>query len=375
MLQRVMVCMLLFGVLFVMKLPLFRGNRVDASYGALIMAVGIFFIGATTRFSFSMELPAYVVDFLLVMTWALLVAAFMQAAFKGVFRRRYLTHPVQSFAVGTWVAGTSILCLVLVKQFPVYKEVISLISLLNGGLWLFYFILCLKCYKVIIESKYYERIHGVLFLSTVSKQSLVILYSTLFENQILQAVSRGMLYLGIIFYVLNFFLMIKRYCFFRGWSVSEDWKNTNCIVHGAMSITGIASIMSGVFSTHVIFFIWVWVIVWFVIIEGIEVWRLVTRLKNYSLQKAAGTYHVSQWARNFTFGTFYVFTLNIDLSKTVYGPEPLFLFIQQLVIEGGLAVLVCLLVIESSLFFKDTLPWRESRLLLTPILKRSLPFQ
>lgn len=121
-----------------MKLPLFQGNRIDASNVAVVMAIGIFFMGITTRFSLSNELPAYVVDLLLFLFGCFLYQPLCRI-FTGSFRKRYLTHPVQSFAVGSWVAGTSILCIVLYMQFPIFKEVIIVVALLNGILWIFGF--------------------------------------------------------------------------------------------------------------------------------------------------------------------------------------------------------------------------------------------
>ncbi|OLN21736.1 hypothetical protein BTO30_13275 [Domibacillus antri] len=355
--HRVILGLCLFFVLLIVKSPMVRGSRIDASYGAMIMAIGIFLIDAAPRFDIPFVFPAYLIDFSLFAIWLILIFSFMRAAFKGVFRRRYLTHPVQSFAVGTWVASTSILCLVLYYHYPFFKNIIFTIAVLNTGLLVFYLSLCLKCYKVIFSANYYERVHGIVFLSTVSTQSLIILFNTLFEHPILLNMSRAAILIGLIFYFVNFALMIVRFKSFHSHQLSDGWKNTNCIVHGAMSITGIASIISGALPMKLIFFMWIWAAVLFVIIEGIELRRLYVRLNKYSFNEAIGRYHVSQWARNFTFGTFYFFTLNINLS----GHHPIFLHIQNIVIQSGIPVLVTLLAIETILFFKDTLPWQESR--------------
>lgn len=358
MLHRVIFALFLFFVLLIVKSPMFRGKRIDASYGAMVMAIGIFLIGVTPQFNLPFVIPAYLVDFLLFTLWLFLIGSFMKAAFKGVFRKRYLTHPVQSFAVGTWVASTSILCLVLYHQYPFFKNIIFTVTLLNTGLWAFYFFLCIKSYKVIFSAKYYERVHGIVFLSTVSTQSLIIVFNTLFHHHpILQHISQAGIFIGLTLYFINFALMMICFKCFQQHQLSDGWKNTNCIVHGAMSITGIASIISGTFPATIIFLMWIWAAALFIIIEGIEVWRVAARLNKYTLNEAIGRYHVSQWARNFTFGTFYVFTLNIDLS----GYHSVFLSIQRIVIESGVPVLISLLLIETFLFFKDALPWQESR--------------
>ncbi|WP_309090668.1 hypothetical protein [Domibacillus sp.] len=84
---------------------------------------------------------------------------------------------------------------------------------------------------------------------------------------------------------------------------------------------------------------------------------MAARLQAYSLHEATGRYHVSQWARNFTFGTFYMFTIHIDFPHA----PALFVMVQQLIVQSGIPVLILLLLAECMLFFKDSLPWSESR--------------
>lgn len=349
--------LLLFFLFLIIKSPMIRGSRIDASYGAMIMAIGIFFIGVFPQFDMPLILPSYFVDLSLFFIWLYLIGSFMKAALQGVFRKRYLTHPVQSFAVGTWVAGTSILCLVLYHQFPHLKSFIFIVALLNTGLWAFYLFLCLKSYRVILSSKYFERVHGIVFLSTVSTQSLIIVYNTLFHTPFLQGMSRFVIILGLVLYGINLCLFTIRFRQLRRTDLADGWKNTNCIVHGAMSISGMAAIVSGAFPGGVLLGMWIWAGLLFLLIEGIELWRLAVRLRLYPIQQAIGRYHVSQWARNFTFGTFFVFTLNMDFT----GAPAIFNQLQAAIVQSGVPVLVTLLVIESLLFFKDSLPWQESQ--------------
>ncbi|WP_050183824.1 hypothetical protein [Domibacillus robiginosus] len=354
---RLLFGLFLFLLLLIVKSPLFRGTRIDASYGAMLMAIGIFFIGVFPQIDLALTLPSYIIDMSLFSIWLFLIFTFMKAALKGVFRRRYLTHPVQSFAVGTWVAGTSVLCLVLYHQFPSLQPVIFTIALLNTGLWLFYLVLCLKSYRVIFSAGYYTRIHGIVFLSTVSTQSLVLVFNTLFQIPLLQSFSRWIIAGGLFLYFLNLILVIIRFQHFRRGDILNGWKNTNCIIHGAMSISGMAAIVSGAFTREVIMVMWIWAALLFFIIEAIELWRLAARLQAYSLHEAIGRYHVSQWARNFTFGTFYMFTMHIDFTDA----PPFFAAMQQIIVQSGVSVLILLLVVECILFFKDSLPWAESR--------------
>ncbi|UPG63764.1 hypothetical protein MVE64_00890 [Metabacillus endolithicus] len=319
------------------------------------MATGIFCIGVTSRFTNFSQIPMYTVDIALLITWLFLFISFIKTVFKGTFRRRYITHPVQSFAIGTWVAGTSILCLLFFKQFPEYKVIFMIISLLNGVLWLFYIFVCIQCYYVILKSKYYEKVHGVLFLSTVSTQSLVIVYGHLFNNHYFYMITKMLIYIGILLYIINFSFIFKRYIF-HTWNLSDHWFNTNCIIHGAISITGIAAIKSGTINHDIIFYLWLLAMTMFLLVEGIEIRRIFARLSKYSLQRAIGSYHVSQWARNFTFGTLYVFTINLELANH----HIIFYVLKKSIISVGLYILILLLAIETFIFMKDV--WKKSQI-------------
>lgn len=351
------------------KRSIFRRNPIDASNGALIMAIGILLISIHSRFQ---HIFIFTLDIALLIIWLYLFATFLKTALKGSFRRRYLTHPVQSFAVGTWIAGTSILCLLFFKQYPQYKTIIAIISTLNGGLWIFYLFICIRCYHVIFKSKYFEMVHGILLLSTVSTQSLVIVYGNLFDNFFAYILTKILINIGIFLYIINILFILKRYLTIS-WNVSDDWKNTNCIIHGAISITGVAAIMSRSINIDSIVFIWLAALCLFILIEGIEVWRMFARIKRYSIHHAIGHYHVSQWARNFTFGTFYVFTMNLDLTNSSFHTQSILYFTKNMIINVGLPVLIFLLVFESILFLKATLPFGDIKVLSRSSIKKGFP--
>jgi hypothetical protein len=61
------------------------------------------------------------------------------------------------------------------------------------------------------------------------------------------------------------------------------------------------------------------------------------------------TYHVSQWARNFTFGMFYAFTLALYTAGAGARPPHPVLALQQVILRYGQYAVLSLLVIESAL--------------------------
>src|SRR3546814_6209790 len=61
----------------------------------------------------------------------------------------------------------------------------------------------------------------------------------------LRPAATALVALGYVFYAIGAALVLRRYLRQPGWRLAEDWENPNCILHGAMSITGLAAVMSG----------------------------------------------------------------------------------------------------------------------------------
>ncbi|HEX7057296.1 MAG TPA: hypothetical protein VF260_08910, partial [Bacilli bacterium] len=147
-------------------------------------------------------------------------------------------------------------------------------------------------------------------------------------------------------------LVARRYLAVSRWNVADDWQNTNCIIHGAMSITGLASVLSGAVGGGIVLTIWLWVLFWFVIVESVEIWRIGARTRKYGLAGAIGVYNVTQWSRNFTFGMLYAFTMFFDLGKTRYGGIPFLMRLHEGVLAAGKWVVLFFLVYEIVLFLR-----------------------
>ena len=161
------------------------------------------------------------------------------------------------------------------------------------------------------------------------------------------------------FYVISCFFIIKRYSSRTvSWPIVKDWNNTNCILHGALSITGLASITSHAVNNQSIIGIWILAAVIFLIVESFEVHRLIKRMKDLGIQKGILIYDVSQWSRIFTFGMFYTFTSLIE-------PRSLFiLFVQKMISTIGVWIIFALVIIEILLCFHFLLLPNLKRLML-----------
>lgn len=307
------------------------------------MANGIFLIGSIEAFPVvDVHLGQYLA-FLLFIVWMVIYSSLTIQFFQRAFIIPFLKDPVKSFAVGTWIAGVSVLCNVFLKYFPNILSVTKVIALINTSLWAFFLILCIWNFKQLINRKTSAEVHGILLLATVGTQSIIVLLNNVYAS-FPTRVSNIIILLGCVFYVVGMFLIVRRYAITKGWSLADDWKNTNCIIHGALSITGLAIVSSQTFSGRALTILWLSIFILVLIIESIEVVRAAKRIKQYGWRKGIFTYHVTQWSRNFTFGMFYTFTIFMHQSTSYVIPQQLYKFQKEFMIIWAWVVLVALIV-------------------------------
>jgi hypothetical protein len=157
-----------------------------------------------------------------------------------------------------------------------------------------------------------HRPSGVILLSTVSTQAVAIVLIDLpVRVPALQAVATALIGFGYVLYALGAALVLRRYLRRPRWRLADDWENPNCILHGAMSISGLAAVVGGL-PFAVCYATWLYVVAAFVLVEAVELVRAGQRLRLYGWRRGVATYHVSQWSRNFTFGMLYAFTLAFE---------------------------------------------------------------
>lgn len=328
-----------------LKVMLLNGTyrKIKPGAAAAIMANGIFLIGTIEAFPFiDVNVGKYLAS-LLVIAWVFIYKSLTIQFFHRHFLIPFLKHPVKSFAMGTWIAGVSVLCNVFLKYFPNLLFITQAIALLNTFLWLFFLVICFYHYKQLLFYGPTVSVHGILLMATVGTQSIIVLLNNVFFR-LPTLFSEMIIVLGLLFYVVGLFLIIKRYVTEKGWSLADDWANTNCIIHGALSITGLAIVSAQTFSIKVIMVLWISILVLLIIIEGIEICRAVSRIKHYGWRKGIFTYDVTQWSRNFTFGMFYTFTIYMHKSVYYMIPDQMYDFQQSFMSIWAWVVLVSLFI-------------------------------
>ncbi len=320
-------------------------GRTDAATGAVVMAIGIFVLGAWQQ----LPIPVAALTRLFALALAVLWA-FIAASFAATFRRgasaAYTSDPVGGFAIGTWVAATAVLGTVLLDALAWRAGAVCLtVAALLLGLW--YLPLVWRGFLSIVAGLARQRVTGVVLLSTVSTQSLVLVGYALWPERLPSWVWVAFIGVGLLFYALGLMLILRRYLPARGWRLADDWDNTNCIVHGAMSITGLAGLSTGALPLSWILFAWLWALAAFAVVEAIEIARAVVRVRAYGWRRGLCSYHVSQWARNFTFGMLYAFTW--DLHRDAL-PAGALAVVRDVMVSDGQYVVFVLLLTETVLW-------------------------
>lgn len=318
-------------------------KQIEPASGAIIMASGIFLIGTVNAFPIiDVQLGKYLA-FLVLIAWIVIYKSLSIQFFHREFLIPFIKHPVNSFAIGTWIAGVSVLCNVFIKYFPTIILITQAMAILNTFLWLFFLVTCVYNFrKLFIDHQSYS-VHGVILLSTVGTQSIILLLNNVFFG-FPTYFSEAIIILGFIFYLAGIILISNRYVKQKNWSLATDWSNTNCIIHGALSITGLAIVTSNTFTPAFTTVFWVIVCLLLAVVEAIEVLRAIIRIKQYGWNKGLLDYNVSQWSRNFTFGMFYTFTLVMHVNPFYTMPAVLYQFQKIFMIFWAWVVLGALII-------------------------------
>lgn len=317
-------------------------KKIEPASGAIIMANGIFLIGAVNEFPFLDRQLGVFLAFLLLIAWITIYTKLSIQFVHRDFLIPFLKHPVNSFAIGTWIAGVSVLCNVFLKYFPAILPITQAMGILNTFLFLFFLINCFYNFKQLLFDHQNFLVHGVVLLSTVGTQSIIVLLNNVFF-ELPKAFSSMIIILGIVFYIIGIGLITQRYLRQKEWSIADDWANTNCIIHGALSITGLAIVSSNTFSTSYVITLWFIIFVLILFVETIEIIRAIKRIRAYGWKKGIFNYHVTQWSRNFTFGMFYAFTLVMHTNPYYLLPDWFNIIVAGFMPSFGWVVLLALL--------------------------------
>lgn len=335
-----------------------RGIRSVTGAMGIVMAIGIFAAFSLPQFSFYSPWLGRLVTLELLVIWLYIASAYLTAALRGAFEV-YVGHPLRRFGIGTWVAGSGVLAVLVTRTLPEAQLLAALLAVIAFAIYLPYVALYVHGYYRLLKRPMRQNARGVILLATVSSQSVLIAFVTVFDFQLPDVwfdtfflIDNAFLCTGIILIALHFHS-------FKSRRLAEKWKNTNCIVHGAVSITGLAAVKASALGTPFLMDVWRITLVLFVVIELIELVRAAQRVRRFGLRQGLFVYNTTQWARDFTFGMFYAFSLSL-YQQAAAEPSGVIGFgsgILAFVAEWGPFIVAPVLLTEIGIFLHYRLRW------------------
>lgn len=325
-----------------------RSPAAPASAGAAIMALGIFGLAALQQLPILRAATQPLAIAFLVL-WALLATSYGAAALKGTLSGR-IGRPAGTFAVGCWVAATAVLVELLVLAVPEWRPLALVLGAFAAAVWVWFLKIAAEDIDAIVRDASRAPVPGAILLATVSTQSLALAVLALFPNAPLKPLAEGLVALGSAMYAAGAVLVIWSHLHSWSWSLADDWDSSNCILHGAMSITGLALVSWRIGPPALAVAVWLYVLAVFVAVEAIDLAGLRARVAVYGWQRGALTYRVSQWSRIFTIGMFYAFTLALSQWTPLPAQWSWVAALQHPVLAFGPYLVLALLLIEIVLF-------------------------
>lgn len=309
-----------------------RTQTADAS---IVMAIGIFSFDALPRIPF---IPEVIKQFIILEL--LVICFYLIMSYREQYRDGYLSRSIQlkknQFGVGTWVAGSSLLAVLLLQTIPCFHFIAWGCALIAVLIWLVYApCSCINLARLVVKL---DRVNiGIILLPTVSTQAIALLCYSLFST-LPPLLYQTLIHLGYILYLTGFFL-IARYLFSLSCKrLILGWNSTNSILHGALSISGLAATTTAALNDKLIIGTWFITTSLFFLVESIALVKSIYRFKASGFIRGLFVYDATQWARVFTFGMYYTFNLNL-ITHHVYVND----LIRMIIDYGQYGVLALLL--------------------------------
>ncbi|HEU4964283.1 MAG TPA: hypothetical protein VFV52_10595 [Bacilli bacterium] len=331
-----------------------RNVRFPTVAGAIVMASGVLLVDTWKRVELLQEGAAPFVAVFLMGVAGCLFSAFVRDGWKGMLFKAHVRHPVKSFALGTWVAGLAVLVVLIVQGLPTVRWLAVALYGVMIPLWLSYLGVVARNYKYIWQARtkgrLLEQMQGGLLLACVATQAMLVAGDKLLAGSFPRWLAFVLLAVGCLMYGMGLMMILVRYVRRRPLRLADRWENANCIIHGALSITGLAACLTEAWSADLVAGLWVVVCGLFVLVEGIEVVRAVERVRLYGWRRGLFCYSVTQWARNFTFGMLVAFTVNLPWQGSFLGRESFSASLIHGVLTAGTYTVFALFLIEASLW-------------------------
>ena len=158
---------------------------IKTSTMAAIMALGILIEGVISNFFGPFVFYGVygkILSIIIIALWISFLFSLFLSFVNKTFKDMHINNPINRFGMGTWVAGTSICGIILFQQFSGWIFFTKILSYLNVGVWVLYIGMCIRGYYELYQNQQSKNVHGILLLTAVSTQSLVLLLNTVYDG-------------------------------------------------------------------------------------------------------------------------------------------------------------------------------------------------
>ncbi len=282
----------------------FRHARLTVISPSLIMALGSFIMICLPELQVPISFMVIVAEELL-LVWVYITIALLYGYSQDSIS---FSRPIHKLEMGAWITGTAITMLVIDQIEPTLFGFILMLGFASFLLYAIYCGLMVQWMRAALNKK--VTVDGRLMLMTIATLSLALLMMEVFGFDVPSKIYQIIILIGMIMGLLSFLAIsvrLFRQCnrhFLAVWSVS------NCLIYGAFAMAGLAALETHAFSSQLIFINWCWVVSCFIVIEGLELIRLIIKWQTQGLIKAVGKYHVLQWLRIFSLVMMHGFALS-----------------------------------------------------------------
>ena len=324
--------------------------------GGSVMAIGIFADAALPQLPFHNYVSLQVLVLELGVIALFLAMSYLLAAVTRHFRM-HISHPLRRFGIGTWVAAVAVLSVLILHALPAWTVAGRVLAVLAAALYVPYLGILLHAYLAMARHPRRLPANGIILLATVATQAVLLALYTAFPQRLPPLVILAMLAIGGLFYAFGLIFIVQHHHALRSRQLAVEWKNSNCIIHGAVSITGLVAAQTRCLGEDALLGIWFTAFILLLLVELLETLRLIERIATRGLKRGAFVYDTSQWTRNFTYGMFYAFTLALTRLPgmgSMAADIPWWPVAEAVVRWGQYAVLLFLLA-EITLFFRAQL--------------------
>ncbi|RST72772.1 hypothetical protein D4T97_015245 [Siminovitchia acidinfaciens] len=323
---------ILFALAVILNLAFYRKKiYMNTGFMAVIMTLGIINFGVLhwpVNHSVINTMLYYATFFLWLIFWMNMLVTLANRSFVD----RHFNSTINRFTIGTWVAGTSIIVVLTTFTGTANHIWLVMLALSNIFLWFGYLGLSLYTFWVGLTEWKNTILSGNLFLTTVSTQSIAIMLPTVFP-ELDGGFTLLIICLGLILYIVSFLFILSHF-------LINHWNATNCIFHGALSISGVALLYNKLIPMAYAIGFWTVVFAVLIIVEIIELIIFITKLKKHPIPDVLFKSNISHWSRLFTFGMFFTFTSLIEFKPGIM------LVVKNSLLSALFVTIFCLLFVE-----------------------------